>query len=245
MKQHDGVTRLSRRERSNIEARTAERRLKDIQDNMVVLADMVYMAIRCSVEALKNRDLALARHIVEDDLKINCKRFEIEKECIQLLKTEQLSESDLRVVVAVLNVIVDLERMGDHAESIAKIAVMLGDKPPLKPLIDIPRMAEKASDMLKRSIQAFMSRDVEAARRIPSDDDEIDGLNEQVFRELLVIMLGNPTAIPRAEYLIWVARNLERIADRVTNICERVVFMVTGRMEVVKASNYADEIRPD
>jgi len=221
-----------------VEQRTIEERLKEIQGNMVVLADMVYVAIRGSVEALKNRDLALAQQIVADDVKINGKRFEIEGECIQLLKTERLTESDLRVVVAVLNVIVDLERMGDHAEGIARIAVMLADKPPLKPLIDIPRMAEKASDMLKRSIQAFIDRDVEVARRIPSEDDEIDALNEQVFRELLVIMLGTPTAIPRAEYLIWVARNLERIADRVTNICERVTFMVTGKMEVVKVSRY-------
>jgi phosphate transport system protein len=224
--------------RSNVEQRTIEERLKEIQGNMVVLADMVYVAIRGSVEALKNRDLALAQQIVADDVKINGKRFEIEGECIQLLKAERLTESDLRVVVAVLNVIVDLERMGDHAEGIARIAVMLADKPPLKPLIDIPRMAEKASDMLKRSIQAFIDRDVEVARRIPSEDDEIDALNEQVFRELLVIMLGTPTAIPRAEYLIWVARNLERIADRVTNICERVTFMVTGRMDIVKVSRY-------
>ena len=221
-----------------MEQRTIEERLKEIQGNMVVLADMVYVAIRGSVEALKNRDLALAQQIVADDVKINGKRFEIEGECIQLLKAERLTESDLRVVVAVLNVIVDLERMGDHAEGIARIAVMLADKPPLKPLIDIPRMAEKASDMLKRSMQAFIDRDVEVARRIPSEDDEIDALNEQVFRELLVIMLGTPTAIPRAEYLIWVARNLERIADRVTNICERVTFMVTGRMEIVKVSRY-------
>jgi len=221
-----------------VEQRTIEERLKEIQGNMVVLADMVYVAIRGSVEALKNRDLALAQQVVADDVKINGKRFEIEGECIQLLKTERLTESDLRVVVAVLNVIVDLERMGDHAEGIARVAVMLADKPPLKPLIDIPRMAEKASDMLKRSIQAFIDRDVEVARRIPSEDDEIDALNEQVFRELLVIMLGTPTAIPRAEYLIWVARNLERIADRVTNICERVTFMVTGKMEVVKVSRY-------
>lgn len=218
--------------------RTIEKHLEEILDNMVVLADMVYVAIRGSVEALKNRDLALAQQIVENDLKINRKRFEIEEDCIRLLKTERLTESDLRVVVAVLNVIVDLERMGDHAEGIAKIAVMLGDKPPLKPLIDIPRMAEKASDMLKRSMQAFINRDIEVARRIPGEDDEIDALNEQVFRDLLVIMLATPTAVPRAEYLIWVARNLERIADRVTNICERVVFMVTGRMEEVKVSKY-------
>jgi phosphate transport system protein len=214
------------------------KRLEEIQDNVVVLADMVNVAIRCSVEALKNRDLALAQQIVADDLKVNHKRFEIEEECILLLKTERLTESELRLVVAVFNIIVDLERIGDHAEGIAKIAVMLGRKPPLKPLIDIPRMAEKASDMLKRSIQAFINRNVEAARRIPCEDDEIDALYDQVYRELLVIMLGRATAISQATYLIWVAHNLERIADRVTNICERVVFMVTGRMETVEVSKY-------
>ena len=215
-----------------------KKRLKEIQDNVVMLADMVNVAIRCSVEALKNRDLALAQRIVADDLKINHKRFEIEEECILLLKTERLTESDLRLVVAVFNIIVDLERIGDHAEGIAKIAVMLGRKPPLKPLIDIPRMAEKASDMLQRSVQAFISRNVEAAKRIPCEDDEVDALYDQVYRELLVIMLGRATAISQATYLIWVAHNLERIADRVTNICERVVFMVTGKMETVEVSKY-------
>mgnify|MGYP001117268205 CR=1 FL=1 len=221
-----------------MDEKTLRKRLKEIQDNVVVLADMVNVAIRCSVEALKNRDLTLAQQIVADDLKINHKRFEIEEECILLLQAERLAESDLRLVVAVFNIIVDLERMGDHAEGIAKIAVMLGDKPPLKPLIDIPRMAEKASDMLQRSIQAFVSRNVEAARRIPCEDDEVDALYDQVYRELLIIMLGRATAISQATYLIWVAHNLERIADRVTNICERVVFMVTGRMETVEVSKY-------
>jgi len=221
-----------------MDEKTLRKRLKEIQDNVVVLADMVNVAIRCSVEALKNRDLTLAQQIVADDLKINHKRFEIEEECILLLQAERLTESDLRFVVAVFNIIVDLERIGDHAEGIAKIAVMLGDKPPLKPLIDIPRMAEKASDMLQRSIQAFVSRNVEAARRIPCEDDEVDALYDQVYRELLIIMLGRATAISQATYLIWVAHNLERIADRVTNICERVVFMVTGRMETVEVSKY-------
>jgi phosphate transport system protein len=221
-----------------MDEKTLRKRLKEIQDNVVVLADMVNVAIRCSVEALKNRDLTLAQQIVADDLKINHKRFEIEEECILLLQTERLTEGDLRLIVAVFNIIVDLERIGDHAEGIAKIAVMLGDKPPLKPLIDIPRMAEKASDMLQRSIQAFITRNVEAARVIPGEDDEVDALYDQVYRELLIIMLGRATAISQATYLIWVAHNLERIADRVTNICERVVFMVTGRMETVEVSKY-------
>ncbi len=221
-----------------MDEKTLKRRLKEVQDNVVMLADMVNVAIRCSVEALKNRDLALAQRVVADDLKINHKRFEIEEECILLLKTERLAESDLRLIVAVFNIIVDLERIADHAEGIAKIAVMLGRKPPLKPLIDIPRMAEKVSDMLQRSIQAFITRNVEAARGIPCEDDEVDALHDQVFRELLVIMLGRVSVISQATYLIWVAHNLERMADRVTNICERVVFMVTGRMEAVEDSRY-------
>jgi phosphate transport system protein len=215
-----------------------EERLEGIQDDVVVLANMVITAISRSIEALKNRDLVLAQQVVTDDLKINHKRFVIEEECILLLQTEKLTESDLRLMVAVLNIIVDLERMGDHAEGIAKIAVMLGKEPPLKPLIDIPRMAEKTSDMLRRSMQAFVSRDTEAAKKIMKEDDEIDALHEQVYRELLIIMLEKPTTISRATYLTWVAHNLERIADRVTNICERVVFMVTGSMEVFEISKY-------
>jgi phosphate transport system protein len=146
--------------------------------------------------------------------------------------------SDLRIIVSVLFVTSELERIGDHAEGIASIALMIGDEPPLKPLIDIPRMAEKTKDMLRRSLAAFVNRDAEAARQIVVEDDEVDGLYDQVFRELLTFMAEDPKTITRATRLLWVGHNLERSADRVTNICERTVFIVTGKMEEIGASKY-------
>jgi phosphate transport system protein len=146
--------------------------------------------------------------------------------------------SDLRSIICVLNIITEVERIGDYAVGIAKIVVMIGDEPPLKPLIDIPRMAEKVNDMLRRSLDAFINHDADAARKIAVEDDEVDNLYDQVFRELLTYMAEDPRTITRATRLIWVAHNLERSADRVTNICERVVFVVTGKMEEIEASKY-------
>ena len=137
------------------------------------------------------------------------------------------------MIVAVLNIIIDLERIGDHASGNAKIAIMLGDEPPLKPLIDLPRMADKTADMLRRALDAFVKRDAAAARKVTEDDDEVDGLYDQIFRELLYFMAEDPKTVNRATRLIWAAHNLERSADRVTNICERVVFVVTGKQEEI------------
>ena len=215
-----------------------DRELHRLQDEMLVLGSMVEKAIIRSVEALKNRDLEAARQIMADDLKINRKRFDIEEECIQLVATQQPMAGDLRVIVSVLHIIVDLERMADHAEGIARITIMMGGEPPLKPLIDIPRMADKAVEMLRRSLVAFINRDVEEARRICEEDDLVDGLYDQVYRELLTYMLQDPRNITRATYLLWAAHNLERIADRATNICERVVFLATGKMEELNVSKY-------
>jgi phosphate transport system protein len=199
---------------------------------------MTEKAIMRSIEVLKKRDQEAARQIIADDLKINRQRFEIEEECIQLVATQQPMAGDLRTIVAVLHIIVDLERMADHAEGIARITLMMGDEPLLKPLIDVPRMAEKGVSMLRRSLEAFVNWDAETARRICDEDDEVDGLYDQVYRELLTYMIADPTTINRATNLLWVAHNLERIADRVTNICERVVYMVTGRMEEMNVSKY-------
>lgn len=219
--------------------RTAfERQLKEIQEDMMILATMAETAIRRSIDALKNRDLELARQIVADDLKINEKRYDTEEKCLEVIATQQPLASDLRTIVAVLHVIVDLERIADHAEGIAKIAIMLGEDPPLKPYIDIPRMADKGIEMLRASLEAFKDRSTERARAICEMDEEVDGLYDQVYRELLTYMLQDPKTIQRATYLIWAAHNLERIADRVTNICERVVFMATGRMQDLNVSKY-------
>jgi phosphate transport system protein len=214
------------------------RRLKEIQDDILVMGSMVGKAITLATEALKLRDQALAQRIINDDALINRKRFEIEEKCVQLIATQQPMASDLRVIVSVLNIITDLERIGDHAEGNAKIAIMIGDEPPLKPLIDIPRMTEQAVSMLLRSLDAFIARDAEAARAIIKEDDIMDNLYDQVFRELLLFMVEDPKTVTRATRLVWAAHNLERCADRVTNICERVIFVVTGKMVEEGASKY-------
>ena len=222
-----------------MEIRTAfHKQLQEIQDEVLAMGNMVEKAIARSMEALKGRDLELARQVIADDKKINAKRFELEEKCIQLIATQQPMASDLRTILCVFSILTELERIGDHAEGIAKIAIMIGDEPPLKPLIDLPRMAEKTADMLQRSLIAFVNNDAETARQIPAEDDEIDNLYNQVFRELLVFMMEDPRTVTRATRLIWVAHNLERSADRVTNICERVVFAATGKMEEIGASKY-------
>lgn len=218
-----------------MDTRTAfHKQLREIQDDILTMGSMVEKATSRSVEALVNRDLDLAHQVVVDDKVINQKRFEIEDKCIQLIATQQPMASDLRILVAVLNVISELERIADHAEGIAKIAIMIGDEPPLKPFVDIPRMAQKMNDMLHRSLESFVNHDAEAASKITVEDDEVDNLYNQVFRELLLFMMEDPKTVTRATRLIWVAHNLERSADRVTNICERVVFMVTGKMEEIE-----------
>jgi phosphate transport system protein len=215
-----------------------ERQLSGIQEEMLVMADMVDAAIQRSIQALKSRDLDLARQIIADDIKINRKRYDTEERCLELIATQQPLAGDLRTIVAVLHMIVDLERMGDHAEGIAKIVVLLADEPPLKPYIDLPRMADIASEMLREALEAFKRRDADLARSTMNRDDEVDALYDQVYRELLTYMLSDPRTIERATRLLWVAHNLERIADRVTNVCERVAYLVTGKMEELNVSRY-------
>jgi phosphate transport system protein len=210
---------------------TFDRELQRLQDEVLVLGSLVEKAIIQSVEVLKRRDLEGARRLIAEDRRvINEKRFAIESEALTLIATQQPMAGDLRVIAAVLEIAHELERMGDYAKGIAKINLMMGDEPLLKPLIDIPLMAEKARDMLHRALEAFVRRDVELARAIPKQDDEVDALYNQVYRDLLALMMQNPRDIDRATYLLWVAHNLERTADRVANICERVIFMVTGEL---------------
>jgi phosphate transport system protein len=222
-----------------MEMRTAfHKRLREIQYDIMVMGSMGSKAIVRSIEALKNRNQELARQIIEDDRKINDKRFEIEEKCVELIATQQPMASDLRIITAILNITTELERIADYAVGIARIVIYIGDEQPLKPLIDIPRMAELTVDMLSRSMDAFINRDIEAAKKIAGEDDLVDNLYDQVFRELLTIMAEDPKTITRATRLMWTAHNLERAADRVTNICERIVFIVTGKMEEIGASKY-------
>ncbi len=212
--------------------------LKGVKASVVEMSEMVASAILKSVVALKDRDIKASEKIIKGDKLINKKRFAIEKKCMMLIATQQPMAKDLRMLGAVINIITDLERIGDHAEGIARISVSIGKDPMVKPLIDIPRMAEKGIDMLRRSIKAFQDKDVDTARAICDEDDEVDALYDQIYRELLLMMISNPSIIQGATYLIWVAHNLERTADRVTNIAERVVYMVTGKMEELNVSFY-------
>ena len=215
-----------------------DRDLRALQDEVLVLASMVDKAIDRSIQALKRLDHEEASRIIHDDLAINEKRFDIEQEAIQLIATQQPIARDLRTIVAVLNIIVELERMGDYAEGIAKIVHLHGIQPLVKPLIDIPMMADDVRAMLHRAMDAFIHRDVPLATEVANMDDAIDELYDRVYRDLLEIMLNDPRTIDRATWLLWVAHNLERTADRITNICERVVYEVTGRMVEMNVSKY-------
>ncbi|MEA2122239.1 phosphate signaling complex protein PhoU [Dehalococcoides mccartyi] len=215
-----------------------DRHLRELEDDMLLLGSMVGKAVDRSMQSMKERDLELAKQVIEEDKLINQKRFEIEEKSVELMATQQPMARDLRIIVAVLNIIVDLERIGDHAEGNAKIALMLGEEPPLKPLIDLPRMASKTEEMLNRALGAFVRRVSAEALRVIDEDDEVDGLYNQIFRELLVFMAEDPHTISRATRLIWAAHNLERSADRVTNICERVLFVITGKSEEFGSSKY-------
>lgn len=215
-----------------------QQELARVQEEMLVMASMVDRALQRAVEALRTRNTRQAEEVVNDDFKINQQRYGIEERCLLLIATQQPLASDLRQIAAILSIITDLERMGDHAEGIGKITIIIGDEPPLKPLVDIPRMDEMCRSMLRRSMDAFVQRDAATAKQIAAEDDDVDSLYEQIYRELLTFMMADPSTINRATHLLWVAHNLERIADRVTNICERVVFLVTGRMEEINVSKY-------
>ncbi|MFN3974163.1 MAG: phosphate signaling complex protein PhoU [Dehalococcoidia bacterium] len=207
-----------------------QRLLQALQDDVLTLGSMVEKALLKSVDALKRRDLEGSRRVIEGDTLIDQKRYDIEERCIDLIATQQPLARDLRTIVAILYISNELERMGDYAEGIAKISLMMGEEPPLKPLIDIPRMAERAVQMIRDSLDALIQRDVDKAIQVCKDDDEVDALYDQVYRELLTFMIQDPKTIQRATYLLWVAHNLERTADRATNIGERVIFLVTGKL---------------
>jgi phosphate transport system protein len=192
------------------------------------LAYYVGEAVHRAVDALKNRDLVVSRQVIEDDDYVDLKQSEIESRCIDLIATQQPVARDLRSIIALLHIGVELERMGDYAEGIGKISLSIGEEQTLKPLIDIPLMAQKATDMLTDSIGALLTRDTEKAQAVRDADDEVDDLYDKVYHDLLEYMINDPETIQRATYLLWVAHDLERIADRATNIAEQVEFLVNG-----------------
>jgi len=212
--------------------------LKDLRSSVVAMASMVDKAINSAVVALGQRDVPLAQQVIAEDRAINEHRWQTEELALLLIATQAPMAKDLRTIAAAIHIVTDLERMADHAAGIAKIAIQTADQAPLKPLIDIPRMSEIARAMLHDAITAYIEDDQAAARAIVSRDDAVDGLYDQIYRELLTFMLADPTTIDQATHLLWVAHNLERIADRVTNICERVVFAATGQLEELAVSTY-------
>lgn len=217
--------------------RTFEAEIQQVKDAVLLLGSLVEQSVLGAVEALKGRDLEAAKKILDGDQEINRLRFDIESQLMVLIATQQPMAHDLRLLASMFEISSELERMGDYAKGIAKINLRMGDAPLLKPLIDVPRMAQKGVDMLHRALTAFANEDVETARAIPWEDDEVDALYNQVYRELITMILGDPSAIERANWLLWVAHNLERFADRVTNICERTVFVATGELVEIDASN--------
>lgn len=217
--------------------KTFETEIQQVKDDVLMLGSMVEQAILGSVEALKKRDIKASERLFEADRDINAKRFEIENTLMVLIATQQPMAHDLRLLASCMEIISELERMGDYAKGISNINIRMGDTPLLKPLIDVPRMAQIGTDMLHRALTAFVNEDVATAKMIPVEDDEVDALYLQVYRELMTYVIADPKTIERANWLLWVAHNLERVADRVTNICERTIFIVTGDMSEIKSSD--------
>lgn len=210
-----------------------DQELEDLRDDVLRLGSMVDTAIGQSMQALKGRDQALAQQIIAGDEQINELRFKIEEHCLGLIARQQPAARDLRFIVAAMNIVLELERMADHAAGIASIVVRMGDEPLLKPLIDLPRMVQISQEMLRTSLDAFVTENAQEAMTTTERDEEVDQLYNQIFRELITYMIEDPRTVTRAMYLIFCAHNVERIADRVTNICERVAFVTTGRLEEI------------
>jgi phosphate transport system protein len=210
--------------------------LERLEDRVLALGSLVEKALLDSVRALKVRDMKRGRRLIADDRAINERRYAIEADTLALIATQQPMAGDLRTLAAILEIVTELERIGDYAKGIARINEMIGEEPLIKPLVDLPRMADEAQNMLHQALDAFVRRDVELACAIPKRDDVVDDLYTQVYRELITLVIADPKRIEQSNYLLWAAHNLERAADRVTNICERVVFTVTGELSEMNGS---------
>lgn len=205
-----------------------EEGLANLREDLLRLGHLTTEAVALSVDALKRQDVELAEKVIAGDDPIDRLHLEIQNRCMELIATQQPMAGDLRVIGAAMVIGIDLERVADHAEGVASAAIRLSRQPMLKPLIDVPRMAEVVQVMLKEALDAFVERDVQKARQVAQQDDEVDGLRSQVFRELLTYMMEDARNISRAMELILVTQHLERMGDHATNIAERIIYMVTG-----------------
>lgn len=214
-----------------------DKALTELRHDILDVASLAEQAIRRSMESLRRRDLALAREVVDGDREINRRRFAIEDRAVYLIATQQPMAIDLRVLVAAIHIATELERIGDHAEGIARISLMLEEQA-LPPLGRLAEMADAGIAMMHSSITAYIDRDVELARKICHDDDHLDALYDANYAEVIGRMLMEPQSAKVLTYQLWTAHNLERIGDRSTNICERVIYLVTGHMEEENVSRY-------
>ncbi len=221
---------------------TLDREFHHLQEEILLLGSMVEQAILGSVAALKQRDQVSARRIYKGDQAINEKRFAIENAVLVLIATQQPMAHDLRLLAAMMEVDTELERIGDYAKGIAKITILLGDSSISIPAREFDRMAEVGIGMVHRALGAFINEDADLARTIPAEDDEVDDLYNRIYHLQIEAMLANPAVIDHANYLLWAAHNLERTADRATNICERTVFLATGELMEIDTSAEDEEI---
>lgn len=218
---------------------TMDREIRLIQDETLLLGSLVEQALLNAVDALKQRDVHAALAVEQNDRYINDKRFAIENRVLILFATQSPLARDLRLLAAVLEVITELERMGDYAKGIAKVVVKIADDDTLIPMREIQSMADLAVSMLHRALGAFVAEDVELARSIPAEDDQVDELYNVVYRKVVQTMINNPDTIDHSNQILWVVHNIERTADRVTNICERILFVATG--ELIEMDTSDDE----
>ena len=204
--------------------------LEALKQTLLAMGGLVEDQIRRVMRALVERDDALAQEVIERDHQVNAYDVEVDETCVGLLALHQPAAGDLRFITTTMKIVTDLERMGDQAVNIAQRVLELNREPQLKPYIDLPRMAEKAQRMVKQSLDAFVARDTELARKVCAEDAEVDAIKEQLFRELLTFMMEDARTIPRAIRLILISRFLERLADHATNVAEMVIYLVDGKM---------------
>jgi phosphate transport system protein len=207
---------------------TLERKLQELFDEIMILGSMAQEAVQASTTALRRRDLEAAKAIIEGDERINHRRYQIEANCLVFIATQSPMASDLRTAAAILEVATDLERMADYGKGNARVSLMIGPRPLLSPLPELDEMTSLGCSLLRRALDAFVTYDADAASEIPAEDDRVDELYNQVYSKLIQLIIDDPSSVDEATNLLWVAHNLERFSDRVTNICERVVFTVTG-----------------
>ena len=219
---------------------TLDQEIKLVQDELLLLGSLAEQAILNSVNALRRRDVAAAKAITVEDKKINDKHFAIENHILIIFATQSPLARDLRILAAMLEINTELERIGDYAKGIAKVAEHLANDETPIPIREISTMADKATSMLHRSLGAFVSEDLAAAYAIPKEDEEVDNLYLTVYRKIVQNMIKNPETIDHTNQILWVIHNLERTADRVTNICERIVFIVSGELLELDSSDNED-----